>query len=110
MDRREFLKYVGAAGITLHPLARALGASSPAEASGAGIFLNQAGYLPAGAKAATVRLVDASQREFLVRSLADHTVVFNGKLSPSATDPASGDQTSVADFSLLRIPADTSSK
>ncbi len=104
MDRREFLKYVGAAGITLHPLARALGASSPAEASGAGIFLNQAGYLPAGAKAATVRLVDASQREFLVRSLADHTVAFKGKLSPSATDPASGDQTNVADFSPLRNP------
>jgi endoglucanase len=110
MDRRELLKYMGAAGVAFHPLAIAVGAPLEAaalgqvETLGAGIFLNQVGYLPAVAKQATVRLADASRRDFLVRSLAGHTVVFNGKLDPVSTDEASGDQTSVADFSSLRAP------
>jgi len=99
---------MGAAGVNLHPLASAVGASSRSvtqaetSTSGAGIFLDQVGYLPAGAKQATVRLAGASQRDFLVRSSADHSVVFNGKLGPASADAASGDQTSVADFSALR--------
>ncbi len=102
---------MGAAGVSLHPLASANAAPSQGNAvgqaetpGGAGIFLNQVGYLPGGAKQATVRLTDMSQREFLVRSLADHTAVFHGKLGPIAADEASGDQTSVADFSSLRVP------
>src|SRR5271170_2435186 len=110
MDRRELLKYLGAAGAALHPLASAVATSSPdeilgqPEASGAGVFLNQVGYLPAGSKQATVRLADANPRDFLVRSLADHAVVFKGKLGAVATDAASGDQTGGADFSSLRVP------
>jgi endoglucanase len=109
MDRRELLKYMGAAGVTLHSFASAVAASSQGDVLGqgspsgsAGIFLNQVGYLPAGAKQATIRLADAGKRDFLVRSLADHVIVLNGKLGPVATDEASGDQTSVADFSSLR--------
>jgi endoglucanase len=104
MDRRELLKYMGAAGVAFHSLAIAVGGCSQAETLGAEIFLNQVGYLPSAAKQATVRLADAHQRDFLVRSLADHTVVFNGKLGPASADEASGDQTSVADFSSLRAP------
>jgi endoglucanase len=107
MDRRELLKYLGAAGVALHPLASA--AAEPSESMGqsvasgsAGIFLNQVGYLPAAAKLATVRLAEGNKRDFLVRSVADHAVVLNGMLGPVATDEASGDQTSVADFSSLR--------
>ena len=100
MDRRELLKYIGAAGVALHPLVRAVGA--PEELSGAGIFLNQVGYLPGGSKQATVRLAGASQQDFLVRSTADHAVVFKGKLGPLSTDAASGDRTCVADFSSVR--------
>jgi len=93
---------MGAVGVAFHPLA--VGRCSQVETSGAGIFLNQVGYLPAGAKQATVRLADASQRGFVVRSVANHTVVFNGELGPASADAASGDQTSVADFSSLRAP------
>ena len=104
MDRRELLKYLGAAGVAFHPLAIAVGGCSQTETVGAGIFLNQVGYLPAAAKQATVRLTDATQGGFLVRSLADHAVVLKGKLGPTATDAASGDQTGIADLSSLRAP------
>ena len=104
MDRRELLKYLGAAGVALHPLACAVGATLPPEASGAGIFLNQVGYLPDASKQSTVRLTDANQRDFLVRSLSGNKVVLNGRLGPAATDAASSDQTCVADFSSVRAP------
>ena len=105
MNRRELLKGLGAAGVVFHPLAVVFGESSEVDAPGAGIFLNQVGYLPSGAKQATVRLIDqGNQRDFLVRSLADKTVVFKGKVGPASADEASGDQTSFADFSSLRAP------
>jgi endoglucanase len=106
MKRREALRYLGAGVAALHPGVRAFaeleGRSVGSEKS-VGIFLNQLGYSPAGAKQATVCLSDTTQREFQVRSAAD-AVVFKGKLGQAVSDAASGDQTSVADFSSLRTP------
>jgi endoglucanase len=104
MHRRELLKYMGAAGMALHPWACAVGATSPDNATDAGIFINQIGYLPGSAKQATIRVAGASQRDFLVRSVADRAVVFRGNAASPASDDASGDQTSLADFSSLRTP------
>ena len=109
MDRRQLLKYLGAATAASHlasdrSLADSALASPTAEASGAGIFLNQVGYLPNGSKQATVRVVDAATRDFVVRSMTDSAVVFKGELGPVMADAASGDQTVAADFSSLRTP------
>jgi len=105
MKRREALRYLGAGAVVLHPGVRAFAemANSSGEAEkSAGIFLNQLGYSPSGAKQATVRLSDATRREFQVRSVTQDDVVFKGRLGRTVSDAASGDQTSVADFSALR--------
>jgi endoglucanase len=104
MDRRELLKCLGAASVAFTPWAIPPGGCSQPETSGVGIFLNQVGYLPAAEKRATVRLTDANERGFRVRSNADHSVAFHGKLGPTVADEASGDQICLADFSSLRIP------
>ncbi len=106
MDRRRFLKRMGAAGVALQPIFRAAGAVSPNEAPSPSIFLNQTGYLPTAAKKATVRLAEAGSKDFLVRRVADRTVVLRGKLGATIRDEASGDEVGVADFSALRLPGE----
>ncbi len=94
---------MGAASLAADPIVRSFAKVLP-ESSGAGIFLNQVGYLPAGSKHATVRLPDHGTMDFLVRSIANHSVVFKGKLGVMMSDAASGDPAGVADFSALRAP------
>jgi endoglucanase len=105
MKRREVLRYLGAGAAVMHPAVRAvaeLGDGSAGSVKTAGIFLNQVGYASSGAKQATVRLSDGMPHEFLVRSTANNAVVFKGELGEAVDDAASGDRTSVADFSALR--------
>ncbi|MEO8735756.1 MAG: glycoside hydrolase family 9 protein [Edaphobacter sp.] len=107
MNRREILQCLGSASLALHPSIQAIaeiGGLSTREAQAPGIFLNQAGYLPPGAKQATVRVADTGARDFLVRSLANNRVVLKGMLGRTMSDAASGDQTRSADFSELHTP------
>jgi endoglucanase len=103
MKRRELLRYLGYGGVALHPGVRSIAqmmAPSGAEQARR-VFLNQLGYLPTGAKRATVRSSDAGG-EFQVRSVASRRVVMKGKLGGVVSDAASGDSVRVADFSELR--------
>lgn len=125
MQRRSFLKSLGAAAAAaslspqLHAVAglaqTAANAAAGAAAGAASgtlsppILLNQVGYLPNGAKLATVLAAPQPaspgvQRAFRVLSQRPAAVVLEGRLSPAALDAASGDRVSQADFSALNLP------
>ncbi len=108
MQRRNFLQYLGLAGASFAPGARALSSwQAPATVREQPLLLNQLGYQPAGAKQATVRGAAAGTgaRDFEVHPAngkAGSSAVFRGKTSQPALDAASGDMAAVADFSALR--------
>ena len=102
MLRRELLRYSGFAGLATLPGVRAVESFAAAPATGT-VFLSQLGYLPDGSKQATVAQTNGP-RDFLVRSLVNNLVAYKGQLTPPSKDAASGDMTSVADFSGVRPP------
>ncbi len=63
------------------------------------IKLNQVGYLPQTAKLA---MVTTAAQTFEVKRVSDNVVVCNGKLTPAAQDPDTGDSVRTAEFSKLR--------
>lgn len=66
------------------------------------ILVNQLGYQPSGEKHASIRLAESGPLEFVVRAAANGSLVYQGKMSAPAIDPASGDRIGVADFSPLK--------
>ncbi len=77
--------------------------AAAAEELGAGVRVNQAGYLTDAPKVAAV--VSAGEgREFTVRQAGTGKEAFRGKLSPAVQDADSGDTVRPADFSALRKP------
>ena len=101
MKRRDLLRYMGYGSVALHPGMRSVAQMATGTGAAAqGIFLNQVGYLPSGAKRATVR--SAGGGEFLVRSVKDRRVAMKGRLGAQVQDAASGDAVRVADFSELQ--------
>ena len=105
MKRRTLLKYLGfTAGAQLGSGSlRALPVEQQAvpQSEAPAFLFNQLGYLPHGAKIATVRGGDEAQKQFRLRSGADGKVVFEGALSAAQTDAASGDRVRQADFSVF---------
>jgi endoglucanase len=63
------------------------------------IKLDQVGYLAGEPK---IALVASPAKTFEIRRASDGGIVFQGVLSPAATDPLSGDTVEAADFSQLR--------
>jgi endoglucanase len=110
MNRRELLRGAGAASVslcpTLYPGLQAAGgiveASAGDKSSRQGILINQLGYRPAGTKQATVRLPQNGAAEFVVRTTANSSIVYRGKIGSPTTDPASGDRAGIADLSALK--------
>ncbi len=100
MKRRDVLRYLGATGTSLYLGAQftreCVKAASPASQDD-GVFLNQIGYQPSATKQATVRSA-TTDRDFRVRRANDNKVVYSGTLTPAMHDEASGDLTSLADF------------
>ena len=110
MNRRDAVKVLGlAAGAHLGtaPIRAFASDSQHTYAStGPGVFVNQVGYLPQSAKAATVRGVDASQTTFRVRSRAGDKVVSEAPLTSPQLDALSGDTVRQAVFSTLTQPGE----
>ncbi len=113
IQRRSFLKSIAATAAAsalpprLHAHAQAPLASTYTAPP---ILINQLGYLPNYEKRATVLLTKISNPNalqppsvFRVRA-QDHSVAFEGKLSPPAADASSGDTTWQADLSQLNTP------
>ena len=73
------------------------GAENPSLA----IKVDQAGYPLDGPK---VALVAAPAETFQLRRASDNAIVFQGRLEPPMSDPATGDRVQTADFSALRQP------
>ncbi len=112
MNRRKFLKTatecLGAVGLGVH-------AFTPRSAWGAAvdagtgliheseIYLNQIGFLPSRAKAATVRALASS---FFVQSVTTNSIVFRADLQAPRFDSDSGDRVQIADFSALKTPGE----
>jgi endoglucanase len=108
MQRREFLRGVGAAGVVLQS-GRLSFAASPgqqaAQDSTPSILLNSLGFRPGETKQATVRLgATPGAASFQVVPAAGGAALFTGTLGPPLQDAASGDSTALVDFSSLRAP------
>jgi endoglucanase len=110
MNRRTLLRGAGTTGLALHPGVRAaFGSAAVGSSIAARVFADQVGYRPGTIKQSTVRFMEAGtigadRLEYVVRSAANGSIVFRGKLAQPLVDAASGDRTSIADFSGLRIP------
>ena len=105
--RRSFLKSLGAAAAAttlpshLHALAQAPLASTHTAPT---ILLNQLGYLPTHAKIATILSANLPPQATTFRVLSEGHSVLEGRLSTPTHDAASGDATTLADFSTLTAP------
>ena len=103
MERRAVLRYMSIWGA-----AAALSAPDTllgADASGGGnVLFNQCGYLPQSEKIASVQGYDAADRSFHIFAEQTGDPVFQGRLTTSSTDAASGDRIALADFSSLTAP------
>ncbi len=85
----------------LYPLLLSVAVAAGAEGSSLQIKVDQVGYLPDGPK---VAVVSSPAGAFEVRRAGDSVTVFRGKMAPAVTDPLSGDQVVLADFSGLKQP------
>ncbi len=110
MERRALLKALGlSAGARLErgPLRGFTLTDQPNASTFQPAFaMNQLGYLPASAKAATVRFATPDQTSFRVRSLKENHVAFEGTLTPAKLDELSGDTVRQAVFSALQTPGE----
>jgi len=68
------------------------------------IRLNQVGYLPNVVKKAAV--INTQSDSFKIATSDLKTIVFTGKCSPPVYYTSSGENVSIADFSLLQIPGE----
>ena len=78
-----------------------LAAAAPSQGNAA---FNQSGYLPGGEKIASLPGEDAADRSFQIYSEQTGRSVFQGQLTASSIDAASGDRVALADFSRLTVP------
>jgi endoglucanase len=78
-----------------------LASATRAHAADDDIRLSSIGFLPAGAKVATVVGGGSS---FAVKRDPGSQTVFEGTLSPSRTDPSTGEAVRLADFSAVTTP------
>lgn len=103
MERRAVLKYISAWGA--NALLPASGPVLSATASNANrMVFNQCGYLQRSDKIVSVQIDDERDRSFQVFSEQRGHSVFEGRLTDSLVDSASGDSVSLADFSRLTVP------
>ncbi len=73
-----------------------------AQPAGEPVLLNQLGFYPKSPKIALVR--NASSDTYTIRLKGTSRAVFSGQLGPVGTNPHSGKQARVADFSALQTP------
>jgi endoglucanase len=103
MERRAVLRNMSIWGAATVLSGR--GALFGADASGGGnVLFNQNGYLPQGEKVASVQGSDAADRSFRIFAEETGDAVFEGRLTSSSTDAASGDRLALANFSPLTAP------
>jgi endoglucanase len=100
MRRRAVLKYMSAwgASVAVPPMLW------PAPAGSNLVAFNQAGYPQQAEKIATTRMETARDQSFQIISEETGHSVFEGQLTSSSTDAASGDAVSQADFTVLTAP------
>src|ERR1700759_2912241 len=97
MERRAVLKYMSAWGASaaLPPALR------PALAGSNLIAFNQTGYTQQSEKVASIQMEVGRDESFQIISEEGGHSVFEGRLTHSFTDSASGDAVSLADFSSV---------
>jgi endoglucanase len=107
LSRRRVLKQLAltSAAITVAPSMSACGQRTAATTS-TSIFLNQVGYLPKSAKAASIAAGTGSgpASDFVLRDPLTRRPVRQGKCGAATLDEASGDMIMVADFSGIEQP------
>ncbi len=103
MERRAVLKYVSAWGASVAFSARSSLLRAAASNANPVVF-NQTGYLQQGEKIASVQVDDERAGSFQIFSESTGHSVFDGRLTASSIDAASGDSVALADFSRLTLP------
>jgi endoglucanase len=103
MERRAVLKHISAwsASVAFSARGPLLGAAAfnPNQ-----VVFNQTGYLQQSEKVASVQVDDERGRSFQIFSDQTGRSVFDGQVTASSVDAASGDWVALADFSRLNTP------
>src|SRR5450755_11787 len=100
MERRAVLKYmsVWGASVAFPPMVW------PAPAGSNLMVFNQTGYTQQSEKIASLQMEDLRDQSFQIFSEQTGHSVFDGRLTASTIDAASGDAVSLADFTSLTAP------
>src|ERR1700722_5353886 len=103
MDRRAVFRYMSiwGAAVALSEPDLLLAAAAPTQGNAA---FNQSGYAPHSEKIVSLPGEDAADRSFQIYSEQTGRSVFQGQLTASSIDSASGDRVALADFSPLTVP------